>query len=323
MITGASKGIGRSCAISLAQNPNIDKLDLCLLARNVNELETTSKLINDCIKEKDKDVHVSIHPFDLSDINNLENNVETILSQCLHRLQQQKQIQQQSTTVTSSSNDIATHYVLINNAGSLGHLGPVTMSQNTPAKLRQNVDLNVVSSCWLSSYFMRNVLNIDENQEEQNNDIVSPTLLSKSPKQCTIVNMSSLCAIQSFPTMATYCAGKAYRDMYHHTMAIEMNGNDNIKILNYAPGAIKTEMTNTLGRSNVLDSNLKEFFQEAVVRGDNDRGDEHSKNDDNGNNLNDEGESKFVNVEDTTRKLVNLILDGNYESGAHIDYWDE
>lgn len=42
----------------------------------------------------------------------------------------------------------------------------------------------------------------------------------ESKMKCTVVNMSSLCAtISPVPTMAMYCAGKAYRmtTLHHHT----------------------------------------------------------------------------------------------------------
>ena len=187
------------------------------------------------------------------------------------------------------------HYILINNAGSLGYLGKAKMLPS-PKDLQKNIQFNLASSCWLSSYFLRWV---DEMSNEKNGDTLDGI---ENRKKCTVVNMSSLCAISPFPTMAAYCAGKSYRDMYHTTMALEetknINCNSDVKILNYAPGAIATDMTQALGECKELDTELSAFFKEK-------------------------DETKFVKLEDTANKLIDLVLRGNFESGKHIDFWDE
>jgi len=270
IITGASKGIGRSIALSFAQHSEIKKLHLCLMARSQDGLNETSRLILDkkehspmmCTKE----IVVTTHPIDLSDLDSLEESIVDIFKQCYEPYLDQY-----------------THCILINNAGTLGHLGQA-ISLPSPKDLMQNVELNLASSCWLSSYFIRDF---------------HLTRLYRQNKKCTVVNMSSLCAISPFETMAMYCAGKAYRDMYHQTMALEqLKRSDDIKILNYAPGAIATDMTDTLRNCHDLDPELQTFF-------------------------NSRDENKFVKVEDSTSKLVQLVLSGNFESGKHIDYWDD
>lgn len=49
----------------------------------------------------------------------------------------------------------------------------------------------------------------------------------------TVVNISSLCALQPFKGWALYCAGKAARDMLFQVLALE---EPNVRVLNYAPG---------------------------------------------------------------------------------------
>lgn len=163
--------------------------------------------------------------------------------------------------------------IIVNNAGSLGYVGLAT-NMASLEELQTAVNLNVTSSMWMTNRF------------------------SKELQQCkdvTVVNISSLCAIQSFPTMATYCAGKAARDMFSSTLAKE---NSTIKYLNYAPGALETDMTSTLIASTELDRGLHEFFQTSHEKGD------------------------LILPDKTADKLVQLVLRGAFENGAHIDFWD-
>lgn len=48
-----------------------------------------------------------------------------------------------------------------------------------------------------------------------------------------IVNVSSLCALEPFPSWVLYCTGKAARDMMFRVLAKE---EPELRVLNYAPG---------------------------------------------------------------------------------------
>lgn len=48
-----------------------------------------------------------------------------------------------------------------------------------------------------------------------------------------VVNVSSLCAVQPFPSWVLYCTGKAARDMMFRVLAKEES---ELRVLNYAPG---------------------------------------------------------------------------------------
>ena len=296
-LTGASKGIGRACAIALSQHSSITKLYMCLLARNEEGLNDTCRFVHEntgASIAKDIMIEASIHPIDLSDLEKLDERIQEIFDQ----------VSEDAASGGNNLMDEYDHFILINNAGSLGHLGKAS-ALPSPNDLLQNVQLNVVSSCWLSSYFIRWFHKMAKTKEKDHGNI-------ESKMKCTVVNMSSLCAISPFPTMAMYCAGKAYRDMYHQTMAMEEGtktkptSEDNIvgsqhhhvKILNYAPGAVATDMTETLSQSEVLDSDLSTFFRER-------------------------DEATFVKVDDTSKKLVDLVLTDEFESGKHIDFWDK
>lgn len=49
----------------------------------------------------------------------------------------------------------------------------------------------------------------------------------------TVVNISSLCALQPFPSWVLYCTGKAARDMMFRVLAQE---EPDLRVLNYSPG---------------------------------------------------------------------------------------
>lgn len=69
LITGASSGIGRQCAIQLSKNYN-----LVLCARNIENLETTKNLCSN------PDSHI-IFPLDLSDISSITNSISEFLAE--------------------------------------------------------------------------------------------------------------------------------------------------------------------------------------------------------------------------------------------------
>ena len=84
--------------------------------------------------------------------------------------------------------------------------------------------------------------------------------------------------------------------MYHECFAKELEGADhkaNIKILNYAPGPLETDMTTEVRACESLDRSLKTSFQQRLV---------------------DPGESAAV--------MVRLVLENAFVSGSHVDFYD-
>jgi len=307
LITGASKGIGQACAIAFARNAALPPpVRLCIIARSQDGLEKTAKLVQQAAaevavvksrKEEQAVVEVVQHVVDLSDLDALEDRMLTIFQEIKSSIS--RSCNEGINTKDGHRDDGSSNYdrtILINNAGSLGHLGPST-DMVSLLDLRKVIDLNVTSSMWLSSNFVRQFGN--------------PKMTTK----CTVVNISSLCAIQPFETMATYCSGKAARDMFHAVMAKEVSEKSNsscsnknssggspncVKILNYAPGAVDTEMTVELSQSSELDDGLSSYFNELPRVGD----------------------GRMLTPNDTASKLVDLLIDNNFQSGAHVDYWD-
>jgi len=196
--------------------------------------------------------------------------------------------------LASSSSSLSKEYdkaVLINNAGSLGYLGRVA-DMSSLAELQHAINFNITSSIWLSSQFARKFALSKEGE-------------AAPAAKCIIVNISSLCAIKPFNTMSVYCAGKAARDMFHAVLSKEesaaASSAEDVKILNYAPGMCETEMSVELAESDQLDQDLSAMYQTSLE------------------------EKKMVQPKDTAEKLLRILLadDDEWNSGAHIDYWDE
>jgi len=213
------------------------------------------------------------HVIDLSDLDNLDDNLNDILD-----------------FSSSSKNNLPPFEkaILINNAGSLGHLGPC-MNITSLKELQTSLDFNITSSLWVSTRFVRSFSQQQQQQQQQTKTVV--------------VNISSLCAIEPFKTMGVYCTGKAARDMFHTVLAKETTTTEeeegnNIKVLNYAPGALETEMADELINCNVLDKDLHNFYVT-------------SKKD-----------KTAIMPQDSADLLLTVLMNDDFESGSHIDYWD-
>ena len=105
-------------------------------------------------------------------------------------------------------------------------------------------------------------------------------------------------ALQPFATWGLYCSGKAARDMIFRVLAEEEKENDAIRVLNYAPGPMDTEMVRSVMNDEGADERLRDMFK----------------------NL--EKEDKFVKADESAAKLFGLILQNEFQSGAHVDFFD-
>lgn len=118
------------------------------------------------------------------------------------------------------------------------------------------------------------------------------TLDDKS--KLTIVNFSSLAALQPFDCWSLYCTGKAARDAFFKCLAHESElGSRIIRVLNYAPGPCVTKM-----KDQILNTMPQVALKTALE------------------NL------KWIPVKDSIRVLLNILGKNEYENGAHIDYYD-
>ena len=193
------------------------------------------------------------------------------------------QLLKSATKTNSSDEPVYEKILFVNNAGSLGPLGPIGTQNNTDAlsNLSKSLELNITSSCYLTTELMR---------------------LHRSShlngKNLVIVNISSLAAIQPFESWAVYCAGKAARDMFHQVLASETEKDAAVSVLNYAPGPLDTDMGAEIRNCETLSPEIRSYFQSLKK------------------------ENKYVLVKDSAEKLVRLLTLGLFVSGNHIDYFD-
>ena len=269
LVTGASRGLGRAFSVELAKKhvtkyPSVP-LRLCLIARDKCGLQETKLMINDEIMEVTKlsrsiQVTVGTYSIDLADISKLEERIEDLF------------LKEKSKTRGFIN------AILINNAGSVGEINNVS-SIFHQSNLQAAVNLNITSCFWLTSQFM------------------SSNIIPDSSK--TIVNISSLAAVQSMKTMSIYCAGKAARDMYHLVLSEE---NDDVYVINYAPGPCDTNMQDEIRECPTTDQSFVEFSANSKING------------------------TLVDPKDSAVKLANLVFCERSErvvkTGSHIDYFD-
>jgi sepiapterin reductase len=288
VVSGASRGFGQAVAVAFATSffnasssvssrpySNDDQTNapivmrIILTGRNVVGLRETKErivpiLYADTLNCTDTSECITIHPMDLGDLDTLETHMDDLIN-------------------AARPLDRYERIVIINNAGSLGPLGKVTNIKSLQ-EFSQAIQLNVTSSLWFTTKWVKELFTTSQ----PNNQHVATT----------IVNISSLCAIEPFPTMTTYCVGKAARDMFHQSLAKEEQQHAAFKVLNYAPGAMDTDMTLRLRGEEQLDTSLQEYYRDAHSTG------------------------ELIHPNTSAAKLVRLVMSGDFTSGAHVDYWD-
>lgn len=261
IVSGASRGLGQAIATAFCEHAPVARVKALLVARSQQGLAETQQRMRDIAKSNKISLEDSIHVMDLANLETLDENIDTLLGE-----------------LPSSTSKEFDRVVLVNNAGSLGHVGPIT-DMNSLKDLQQNLDFNVTSTLWLSIRLVKHVM--------------------QDCQSCCVVNISSLCAIEPFPTMATYCTGKAARDMFYNVWSKELGeSNSNIKLLNYAPGALATDMTGMLRHATQLDPKLQTFYRDSHESGD------------------------LIPPSKTAKRMVKLVWNNEFQSGSHIDFWD-
>ncbi|EQC37798.1 hypothetical protein SDRG_04822 [Saprolegnia diclina VS20] len=235
LITGASRGFGRSLALAFAQKRHLlaDKtVQLHLWARDASGLAETARLVQAATTDDAATaVHVTTTVVDMGARDDYVDKIDIFLAGV--HAQGPSQV------------------VLVHNAGTLGEIG-LAQDLSSVASLQDHMELNVSSVMWLNKRFLD----------------VFGTREASSPAPATphvLVNVSSLNAIEPFATCNTYCVIKAARDMHHRVIAVEQGAF--VKTLNYAPGPMDTNMQLALRESDRTDATLKGMFQQLKTTG--------------------------------------------------------
>ena len=117
---------------------------------------------------------------------------------------------------------------LINNAGSLGAIGPLNKLDSTT--IERTIILNTVVPSILSSSFIK--------------------ILAQWKASKTIINITSGAALKPYFGWSVYCASKAAINMLTQTIAVEQSDVENaVKVLAIAPGVVDTDMQTEIRKS--------------------------------------------------------------------------
>jgi sepiapterin reductase len=178
---------------------------------------------------------------------------------------------------------------VVHNAGSLGHLC-FSHEWASHEQLTAFWELNVTSLLWLNKRF----LDVYGASREQLTDVMPS---SPSPPVLTLLNITSLCAIEPFSTHGLYCTSKAAREMHLRVISKEQPATK-VRVLSYSPGPMDTDMQKTIRESPRVDRALGDMYATMHAEG------------------------RLIPPAVSSRLGVQLTLSDAFENGAHVDYYD-
>ncbi|XP_053921258.1 sepiapterin reductase [Cuculus canorus] len=247
VVTGASRGFGRSVARLLARRLGRGSVMLLLARSEAPLAELAAEL-------RDTGIRVECVAADLGCEQGMRRAAAAL----------------REVLPTAPSDRL----LLINNAGSLGDISKSFLDLTDPDEINNYFAFNVTSALYLTSTALQ--------------------AFGKRPGSSrTVVNISSLCAVKPFKNWALYCSGKASRDMMFQVLALE---EPDVRVLNYAPGPLDTDMQ-LLARTKTGDPEMRQYFQSLQESG------------------------QLIDCNVSAQKLINLLEEDTFRSGAHMDFY--
>ncbi|KAF1326862.1 Sepiapterin reductase, partial [Globisporangium splendens] len=157
--------------------------------------------------------------------------------------------------------------------------------------LDQYWHFNVHSVLWFNKRFL-------EEFGASREELQKPAEAAQPPTLSVIVNITSLFGIQPSATFGLYCLGKAAREMHHKVVAKEQAPCPHVRVLQYSPGPMDGDMQQTIRESSGVDPAYVEKYGDMKANG------------------------KLIPLATSSKVGVKLMLSGEFESGAHVDYYD-
>lgn len=217
ILTGTSRGLGAALAFGLATEGN----HLITLARNPHPELARHAQTHGCRLEE--------HTVDLSQPESTLAAASRVFAGLPRRAQR---------------------YLLINNAGTLGPVGPAGTGHALDIAAAFN--LNVTTAIVLTSQFLQATAGLTPNRR--------------------ILNISSGAGRQPQAGWGVYCSTKAALDMYTRTVKLEQQrlhdqGHDSARIVSLAPGVLDTAMQTEIRASDPADFPALARFVERHAQG--------------------------------------------------------
>lgn len=222
LITGASRGIGRTMALRLSEKLKAGS-KIALMARDKEALNGVRAEINKITEGRHQ---VEIYAIDFSAAASKD------FQDSLNHAMEHHEV-----------NDFERAFV-IHNVGTIGDVTKSTLQQDQVGtgsvveSWHKYMHTNLYSTVALNVEFFKRFAGLEK----------------------VVVNVTSLCALEPFVSMSYYCSGKAAREMYFRVLALE-EADTNTIILNYSPGAVDTDMTQIIQRDSINQS-LRDTFKE-------------------------------------------------------------
>jgi len=269
VITGASKGFGLAVAESLARQ-SLAPTHFRLAGRDAAGLATAKAAILGGGRSEDSTVVEEVVS-DLSDMGGLKGAAELLFS------------------VPAGRSYFKV--IFVNNHGSLGPLANIgSFEGDNLSEMALAFNVNVSSCCYLTTDLMQRCQ-------------PGKSYPSAGIRKVSVVNVSSLAAIQPFGSWGIYCAGKAAREMFHRCLSEELAKRDaaelpQVRVLNYAPGPLDTNMQREIREGAAVDKETQTFYRQLKEEG------------------------KLVSPAESASKLVRIIMFEKYKCGEHLDYYD-
>jgi len=114
-------------------------------------------------------------------------------------------------------------------------------------------------------------------------------------KNIVVVHITSLMALQPAKYMSLYCSGKAARDMFFKVFAIE---NPDVQVLGWSPGPLDGTDMSVKVRTENGDAETRQMFENMYA------------------------DNKYVECQDSANKMLDVLIQANFESGSHVDFYD-
>jgi len=267
-LTGASRGYGSALAAAFVREAaqTCRRLQLMLTARDEPALQSVAATCGS------GGAAVGVHrcPLDFLQPMQLREKLEGPFRELEKHLRQ----------LGEASAD-GVELLLVHNAGTLG---PLSYSQDIGDEdVQAAMSVNVTSFAILNDAFLQRF---------------TSSAMAELRVHVRIVNISSLLAVEAFPSWSLYATGKAARDMAMRCVAKDAQAQGlDVRTLSWAPGPMRTAMTEQILAS-CADAGVLENFKKM------------------------DSEGSFVPVDTSADKLMKLLAEDTYESGAHIDYFD-